>query len=53
MTIVWLIVWLIANYTGGHEPLVANPVNAWLWTLILAIGLDLGSHHARPGRGKD
>jgi hypothetical protein len=29
MTIVWFIVWLIANNVGGHEPLLFNPVNAW------------------------
>lgn len=47
MTIVWFIVWLIANNIGGHEPLLFNPVNAWTATLILAIGLDLGGAHAR------
>ena len=47
MTIVWFIVWLIANNIGGHEPLLFNPVNAWTATLILAIGLDLSAAHAR------
>ena len=47
MTIVWFIVWLIANNVGGHEPLLFNPVTAWTATLILAIGLDLGAAHAR------
>jgi hypothetical protein len=47
MTILWFIVWLIANSVGGHEPLVFNPVNAWTATLILAIGLDLAAAHAR------
>jgi len=47
MTIVWFVVWLIANNVGGHEPLLFNPVNAWTATLILAIGLDLGAAHAR------
>jgi hypothetical protein len=47
MTIVWFIVWLVANIVGGHEPLLFNPVNAWTATLILAIGLDLGAAHAR------
>ena len=46
MTIVWFAIWLIANIVGGHEPLTADPVNAWAATLILAIGLDLGSRHA-------
>jgi hypothetical protein len=48
MTIVWFIVWLIANNIGGHEPLLFDPVNAWSATLIAAIALDLGAAHARP-----
>lgn len=47
MTIIWFIVWLIANNVGGHEPLLLNPVNAWAATLLLAIALDLSGSHAR------
>ena len=47
MTVLWFIVWLIANTAGGHEPLLLNPVNVWTATLILAVGLDLGAAHAR------
>ena len=47
MTFIWFLVWLIANNVGGHEPLLLDPVNAWMATLILAIGLDLGGNHAR------
>jgi len=50
MTLLWFVVWLIANNVGGHEPLLLNPVNAWMATLILAIALDLGAAHARPGQ---
>jgi hypothetical protein len=50
MTFVWFVIWLIANNVGGHEPLIFNPVNAWVATLILAIALDLGAAHAQ-GRG--
>ena len=46
MTVIWFIVWLIANNVGGPEPLVFDPVNAWLATLILAIALDLSGAHA-------
>lgn len=52
MTFVWFVIWLIANNVGGHEPLIADPVNAWLGTLILAIALDLGAAHATRGAGK-
>ena len=41
MTIVWFVIWLIANTVGAHEPLAAAPVNAWTATLILAVALDL------------
>ncbi len=47
MTILWFIIWLIANNVGGHEPLLFDPVNAWAATLILAIALDLSAAHAR------
>ena len=49
MTLIWFVVWLIANSIGDHEPLLFDPVNVWTWTLILAIALDLGGHHARSG----
>jgi hypothetical protein len=48
MTLIWFVVWLIANNVGGHEPLTLSPVNAWAATLILAVALDLGAAHARP-----
>ncbi len=50
MTLVWFLIWLIANNVGGHEPLMLNPVNAWTATLILAIALDLS--RPQPVMGK-
>ena len=47
MTLLWLLVWLIADWVGGHDPLLLNPVNAWTGTLILAIALDPSAAHAR------
>ncbi len=52
MTFVWFVIWLIANNVGGHEPLVADPVNAWLGTLILAVALDLSAAHATRGAAR-
>ena len=46
----WFLLWLIANNVGANEPLVLDPVNAWVGTLILAVGVDLGAAHARPGK---
>ncbi len=50
MTFIWFVIWLIANNVGGHEPLILDPVNAWVGTLILAVALDLASTHAGVGR---
>lgn len=47
MTILWFLVWLIANNIGGTEPLLLDPVNGWTGTLIAAIALDLAGSHAR------
>lgn len=49
MTLIWFVIWLIANNVGGSEPLALDPVNGWTGTLILAIALDLGTNHARSG----
>lgn len=46
MTIIWFIIWLIANNVGANEPLGLDPVNVWTATLILAIALDLAGAHA-------
>jgi hypothetical protein len=52
MTLVWFVIWLVANNVGGTEPLSADPVNAWLATLILAVALDLSASHARGTAGR-
>jgi hypothetical protein len=46
MTLIWFIVWLIANNIGDHERLATDPVNFWTGALILAVALDLGRQHA-------
>ena len=45
MTLLWFVVWLVANNFGDQEPLVFDPVNWWAGTLILAAALDLGRQH--------
>ena len=51
MTLIWFVVWLIADHIGSPEPLRVDPVNVWTATLLAAIALDLGRAHAvRPGR---
>lgn len=46
MTLIWFIVWVIANSIGDNEPLTLDPVNVWAGALILAVALDLGKQHA-------
>jgi hypothetical protein len=50
VTLVWFIVWLIANNIGDSEPLLFDPVNWWAGALILAAALDLSRQHIRPAR---
>jgi hypothetical protein len=50
VTLVWFVIWLVCNVIGDNEPLVLDPVNWWLGTLILAVALDLGAQHATTRR---
>jgi hypothetical protein len=50
MTLVWFVVWLIANTIGDNESLIVDPVNVWAATLILAVALDVGRAGGVPGR---
>lgn len=50
MTLIWFLVWLIADHIGSPEPLSVDPVNVWTATLLLAIALDLGRAHATRAR---
>lgn len=46
MTIIWFLVWLVANTIGDGESLSFDPVNGWAGTLLLAVALDLARQHA-------
>ena len=52
MTLIWFVIWLIANNIGDHEPLKFDPVNVWAATLLLAVALDVNRPRVRPRRGK-
>ena len=53
MTLIWCVVWLVADVVGDQEPLTFDPVNWWAGTLLFAIALDLGRQHAPvPGRSR-
>ena len=49
MTVLWFVVWLIADLVGDREPLRFDPVNWWAGLLLLAIALDL--NRPRVSRG--
>ena len=46
MTLLWFVIWLISTLVGDSESLRFDPVNWWAGTFLLALALDLSSHHA-------
>lgn len=51
MTLIWFVIWLIADMVGDHALLLWSPVNIWAGTLLLAIAIDLSRQHVPSGRG--
>jgi hypothetical protein len=52
MTLLWFVIWLVANNVGANEGLIFDPVNGWAGTLILAAALDLSRAGGIPGRAE-
>jgi hypothetical protein len=56
VTLIWFVIWLVANNIGDRAPLHGDPVNIWAGTLLLAVALDLSRQHApdfgKPRRGQ-
>ena len=52
VSIIWFIVWLIADHIGDHAPLLLNPPNVWATTLLLVVALDINRPQILPRRGK-
>lgn len=52
VTLIWLVVWFIADRIGDREALVFDPVNIWAGFLLLAVALDLSAAHATGSRRK-
>jgi hypothetical protein len=50
MTLIWFIVWLIADRIGDREPVLLDPVNFWAGALILTLALDVSRAGGVPGR---
>ena len=51
MTLVWFVVWLVADRIGDREELLFDPVNIWAGALLLALALDVGRAGGVPSRG--
>ncbi|HET7856616.1 MAG TPA: hypothetical protein VFL41_09180 [Gaiellaceae bacterium] len=45
MTLLWFVVWLIADLIGDEEGLTFNPVNFWAGALLFSIAVDLSKTH--------
>ena len=50
MTLIWFLIWFIADRIGDREALLFDPVNVWTGTLLLALALDVGRAGGVPGR---
>ena len=45
MTLIWFVIWFVADHLGDSAPLQASPANVWTTTLLLAVALDLARQH--------
>jgi hypothetical protein len=52
VTLVWFVVWLIADRIGDRERLLFDPVNWWAGSLLLVVALDLSRHHVPKRRAR-
>lgn len=50
VTLIWFVIWFLADRIGDREPLLLDPVNVWAATLVLALALDVGRAGGVPGK---
>jgi len=46
MTMIWLVVWFVADHVGDRAALAVDPANWWTTSLLAAIAVDLSGRHA-------
>ena len=52
MTVIWFVVWLLADLIGDRAPLRFDPMNVWATTLVLALALDVNRPPLAPRRNR-
>jgi hypothetical protein len=50
MTLLWFIIWFVADHVGSHASLMFDPPNAWTATLLLAVAVDINRPPFAAGR---
>jgi hypothetical protein len=50
VTIIWFVVWVLADRIGDREALLFDPVNLWAGTLVLAFALDVSRAGGMPSK---
>jgi hypothetical protein len=50
LTLVWFVIWFVADRIGDREALLLDPVNVWAGTFLLALALDVGRAGGVPGK---
>lgn len=50
MSIIWFVVWFVADRIGDREALLFDPVNVWAGTLVLALALDVSRAGGIPSK---
>jgi len=50
MTLIWFVVWFVADRIGDREALLLDPVNVWTGAFLLALALDVGRAGGVPGK---
>jgi hypothetical protein len=50
MTLIWFVIWFVADRIGDREALLFDPVNVWTGTFLLALALDVGRAGGVPGK---
>ena len=51
MTLIWFVIWFVADHVGDRAPLTARPPT-FAETLLLAVAIDLARQHGAAAVGR-